>query len=269
MTTEAGRQLLAEVAVVRSIGPADVERLRKRASPAAVSAAIRLFQARTKASLKFERGQQMWVDPTAIEQATSELVARHKAQPIRLSAGRRSLRGHRRRCAGAGRAVRTSWPSIATRACAVDSRYNASVYERRDRLLPVRARAENLRCRPAPGCISTRTGGCPVKSVHAIARGLRTRARVSGTRRWNESPRGAIKLGPASDFARHFAGARFEVELISLRGECKEATVWFGELVSCGRRADPAAGKCHMDGSRRADRAMGRGGSAGRFVIRS
>ena len=29
----------------------------------------------------------------------------------------------------------------------------------------------------------------------------------------------------------------FEIELISLRGECKEATVWFGELASCRRRA--------------------------------
>ena len=48
---------------------------------------------------------------------------------------------------------------------------------------------------------------------------------------------GAIKVGPASDFGKHFAGPEFEVELISLRGECKEATVWFGELVSCRRRA--------------------------------
>ncbi len=48
---------------------------------------------------------------------------------------------------------------------------------------------------------------------------------------------GAIKLGPASDFGKHFASPDYEVELVSLRGECKEATVWFGELVSCGRRA--------------------------------
>jgi hypothetical protein len=32
-------------------------------------------------------------------------------------------------------------------------------------------------------------------------------------------------------------GSGCEIELISLRGECKEATVWFGELAECRRRA--------------------------------
>ncbi len=34
-----------------------------------------------------------------------------------------------------------------------------------------------------------------------------------------------------------FADSQYEIELVSLRGECKEATVWFGEPVSCLRRA--------------------------------
>jgi hypothetical protein len=50
-------------------------------------------------------------------------------------------------------------------------------------------------------------------------------------------PAGAIKLGPASDFAAHFSGSRYEIELISVDGECKEATIWFGAAVSCRRRA--------------------------------
>ena len=48
---------------------------------------------------------------------------------------------------------------------------------------------------------------------------------------------GAIKLSPAADFSKHFASSNVEIELISLHGECKEATVWFGELISCRRRA--------------------------------
>ena len=40
---------------------------------------------------------------------------------------------------------------------------------------------------------------------------------------------GAIKVGPASNFGGKFPEA--EIELISLNGECKEATVWFGELA--------------------------------------
>jgi len=62
-------------------------------------------------------------------------------------------------------------------------------------------------------------------------------------------PGGAIKLSPASDFAAHFGGPQFEVELISLDGECKEATVWFGDAASGRRRAT-----CLPDGATWTDR---------------
>jgi hypothetical protein len=39
---------------------------------------------------------------------------------------------------------------------------------------------------------------------------------------------GAIKVSPASNFGGKFAGC--EIELISVQGECKEATIWFGAL---------------------------------------
>ena len=40
---------------------------------------------------------------------------------------------------------------------------------------------------------------------------------------------GAIKLSPASNFGGKFSNV--EIELVSLHGECKEATIWFGELA--------------------------------------
>ena len=43
---------------------------------------------------------------------------------------------------------------------------------------------------------------------------------------------GAIKCSPASNFGGKFPQA--EIELVSLDGECKEATVWFGELAEPG-----------------------------------
>lgn len=46
-----------------------------------------------------------------------------------------------------------------------------------------------------------------------------------------------MKLGPGSDFEVHFPHERYEIELISLDGECREATIWFGALASCRRRA--------------------------------
>ena len=235
MTTEAGNELLAEVATVKSIRPGDLARFRKGASPAAVSAAIRLSQARVKAAVKFEHGRRMWVEPTAVEQATSEPVARHKARrfvcPLVVDL-----------CAGIG------GDALALAACsdvlAIDRdqgmcrrlRYNASVYDCADRLLPVRSRAETFAI-PAGAWLhldpDRRANG------HERARSLDDYA--PGPDFWKSAARqvaaGAIKVGPASDFAKHFAGPEFEVELISLRGECKEATVWFGELVSCRRRA--------------------------------
>jgi hypothetical protein len=51
------------------------------------------------------------------------------------------------------------------------------------------------------------------------------------------APGGAIKLSPASDFEAHFGGPAFEIELISVSGECKEATVWVGAAVTTRRRA--------------------------------
>ena len=41
---------------------------------------------------------------------------------------------------------------------------------------------------------------------------------------------GAIKISPAANFMQKFPGC--EIELISLHGECREATVWFGQLAS-------------------------------------
>src|SRR5258708_15047497 len=44
---------------------------------------------------------------------------------------------------------------------------------------------------------------------------------------------GAIKLSPATNFGGKFADV--EIELGSLHGECKEATIWFGQ-----RRGEPS-----------------------------
>jgi hypothetical protein len=43
---------------------------------------------------------------------------------------------------------------------------------------------------------------------------------------------GAIKCSPASNFGGKFSQS--EIELVSLDGECKEATIWFGELAQPG-----------------------------------
>jgi hypothetical protein len=235
LTTEPGQQLLAEVASVHTIGPSDLVRLRKGATPARVSAAIRLVQARTKAALKFERGLQMWVEPTAVEQATAEPVARHKslrfACPLVVDL-----------CSGVGGDALAL--AAQSDVLAVDSdegmcrrlAFNASIYEVAGRILPVRGRAETFAI-PESAWLHLD----PDRRVRSQKRARSLDHYAPGPEFWMSAMSwaraGAIKLGPASDFAKHFAGREYEVELISLRGECKEATVWFGELVSCSRRA--------------------------------
>jgi hypothetical protein len=235
LMTEPGNRLLAEVAAVPSIRPSDLARFRKQASPVQVSAAIRLIQARNKAALKFEHGHQLWVEPTAVEQATAEPVARHKAErflcPLVVDL-----------CAGIGGDAL----ALAARCdvLAVDSdqgmcrrlSFNASVYKVRDRVLSVRARAETFAI-PAGAWLHLD----PDRRTSGAKRARSLDEYAPAPEFWKSAicrvAAGAIKLGPASDFAKHFSDPEFEVELISLRGECKEATVWFGELASCRRRA--------------------------------
>ena len=193
--------------------------------------------ARRKAAGKFERGERMWVEPVGVEQATAEPVARHKAMRFRACPIVVDL------CAGiGGDAIALAESS---RVVAVDLdpgmcrrlRWNAEVYEVADNVLAVQARAESF---PIPA--GARVHLDPIAAPSAIAARGRSRITRPGPAAWadliDRVPGGAIKLSPAADFARLFPpGSGCEIELISLRGECKEATVWFGELAGCRRRA--------------------------------
>ncbi len=236
LTTEEGRRLLAEVEGMRSIRPADLVRLRKAAAPGIVAAAVRLSMARRKAAEKFGRGDRMWVEATGVEQSTAEPVARHKAArfgPCPLVVDL---------CAGIGGDAIAM--AATSRVLAVDLDlgmcrrilWNATAYDVGDRILAVRARAERFAI--------PRGAWVHLDPDRRAGRDRRARAiedYAPGPSSWESIvrsvPGGAIKLSPAADFARHFPGPGYEIELISLRGECKEATVWFGEPASCLRRA--------------------------------
>src|SRR5262249_26902157 len=72
----------------------------------------------------------------------------------------------------------------------------------------------------------------PDRRASARGRAVRVEDYVPGLeflqRLTHTSRGGAIKLSPASNFGGKFHDV--EVELVSLFGECKEATIWFGEL---------------------------------------
>lgn len=249
LTTASGRDLLAEVSWVKRPAPSDVARWR-RAHPADhVAAAVRLVESRRRAAAKFDRAGTMWFEPVGLEQATAEPVARHKAARFAgavafdLCCG---IGGDTLALAGAARGV-----------VAVDldegmahrARWNAEVYGVGHRVAPILGRAEDVTI--PPGALvhidpdRRTTGSGRARSVGEYVPGLAFLRTLAARCRG-----GAIKLGPASDFASAFGDLPVEIELTSLGGECKEATVWFGDLATPGvrrRASKPADGATWTD----------------------
>jgi THUMP domain-like len=114
--------------------------------------------------------------------------------------------------------------------------WNAAIYGLAERILPCRGLAESF---PIPAVAwvhidSDRRATKPnrARSLADYAPGLAFLRSLA-----ERAPAGAIKLSPGSDFATALPSPDLEIELISLDGECKEATVWFGAATTCRRRA--------------------------------
>ncbi len=188
--------------------------------------ALQLVEARTRAAGKFSRADRMWLDRLGCEQSTSEPVARHKAR--RFSGEVDDL------CCGIG-GDSIALAECCTRVSAVDHRasaclmtaWNADVYEVGERVV---TRTEDV----SQFSSSSRLVHIdPDRRAGRSDRSRRIEDYVPGLEflhsLMESRPGGAIKVGPASNFGGKFPGC--EVELVSWKGECKEATVWFGELA--------------------------------------
>ena len=112
--------------------------------------------------------------------------------------------------------------------------WNAGVYEVAGQVLAVRARAESFpipdRARVHVDPDRRASGPKRARVLDEYRPDLGALLALTSTARG-----GALKLGPSSDFQAHFSSG-FEVEIVSLGGECKEATVWFGDLAGPGVR---------------------------------
>lgn len=236
LTTEAGRCLLEDIGPVERPGPSDLTRWRKAAPPEWVAAALSIAETRRRAHAKFRKAETMWLDPVGLEQATAEPVARHKAARFGSSSAVVDL------CSGIGGdalALAADRPVIAVdRDPAMARRllWNASIYGVSDRLLAVRGDAARFGL-PQGAWVHID----PDRRASGDGRARSLAGYEPGPRRLLEltraAPGGAIKLGPASDFSDHFDAPGLEIEVTSLAGECKEATVWFGAAATCRRRA--------------------------------
>ncbi|GAB4151456.1 MAG: class I SAM-dependent methyltransferase [Planctomycetaceae bacterium] len=205
-------------------------RLRRKYDAEIVRTALTLAQIREKAKAKFSKAEEMWFDGTGYEQATAELVAQHKAR--RFSGTVWDL------CCGIGSdsialADRCQVYAVDHQAAnCLRTQWNAETYSVRQNLQPICADVTELNFQ---GSMLVHID--PDRRATGHGRAVRVEHYVPGVEFLQKLTQttwgGAIKLGPASNFAGHFSDV--EYELISLHGECKEATVWFGSLADPGQ----------------------------------
>jgi hypothetical protein len=198
--------------------------LRRHYPDRLVRAAYALCELRRKGAAKFSRAAQMWFDRQGLEQATAEPVARHKA--LRFSGRVFDL------CCGIGGdtlaiAERCDVTAVdANPIACLRTQWNAEVYSVTSRVTVLCEDVARVDTGDALVHIDpdrrARTAGRAVR-VEDYVPPLETLRQIADTQRG-----GAIKLSPASNFGGKFHDV--EIELVSLNGECKEATIWFGEL---------------------------------------
>jgi hypothetical protein len=202
------------------------QQLRKEYPADLVQAALQHWELRPLALRKFTLGAGLWCDRVGLEQATAEPVARHKAQ--RFTTAVDDL------CCGIGSdtiALARQVPVTAVDRNPLQlwrTRRNAELYG-----VEANVHTELADVLQRPIDRQRLIHIDPDQRPDGQRRAWRLED-VAPPLPWlqelvSSSRGGAIKLSPASNFGGKFPSA--EIELISLNGECKEATVWFGELA--------------------------------------
>jgi hypothetical protein len=238
-----GTEALAAARDLLAVDPlAAVTAMRRQFSRDESFLALHQAWLRERARAKFSRAEEMFFDREALEQATGEQIARWRA---------RRYAGHgwvADLCCGLGGDALAL--AEKTRVIAVDHHasrlallhWNARVYEVEERVFPLRgtvpsaaprleaAFADPSRRVYGPGGKVRRTRSLTAMSP-PFAEVLALTERI---------PQMGIKLSPALDDAEleaALAGRPHELEFISDGGECREAVLWLGGLVTAARRA--------------------------------
>ena len=192
-----------------------------------VRAALSVHDARQRAADLLPHADQLWLTRVGLEQSTAWDVATHKAKRFSQSDSVSDL------CCGVG--VDAATIAEFAQVTAIDTA--ASMCLRAEWNAAVWNRSENIttQCADVTGIDWSgkvvhvdpdRTSGRdrPTKRLELYQPSLEWMQKLTRT-----AAGGGIKISPASNFLQKFPGC--EIELISLRGECREATVWFGSLA--------------------------------------
>lgn len=202
--------------------------LRSEFPPDVVRAALTLCELRKKGKDKFSRAERMWFDRKGLEQATPEVVAVYKSQRFKNSPS-----AVLDLCSGIGSdslaIANTGQDVVAVDLSIAASKrltLNADVYGVKERIQTLNQDVRNVDVKEHWIHIDPdrRASGKRVIRLEDYEPPLEFMQSLT-----EASPAGAIKLSPASNFGGKFFDC--EIELISLNGECKEATVWFGDAA--------------------------------------
>ncbi len=235
-----GQNLLAELAGQRVDETTILglsSRLRQGHTPGLVAAALETSLLRQRAQ-KFTRADRMYFTRQALEQASAEVISRHRA--VRLSRYELALDLG---CGIGGDALALA---AHTRVVAVDlnpvrllmTAANGDAYGVSAHLQPLRADMLALPLRP----------GLPFWADPARRAGERRLFRLQEyfpplpplLALAARAPGAGIKLSPGVDYdelAALLGTTPYEVEIISVQGEAREAALWLGELRTTARRA--------------------------------
>jgi hypothetical protein len=261
-------ELFREIAAERGTEFQIQARLRERYPADLVRMALEIADLRRRAAGKFSAASRMWFARQGLEQATPELVARHKAARFAAASGSDPVWDL---CCGIGgdalamAAVRDVIAVDADPAQTLRTELNAaacgvagvtvcpsprpspplgSVDGMGAPLAGERGAQARLGGGQAPHRLETRVADVTTLALDGALVHIDPDRRAGGQRvlrleqyapplEWLQqlairARGGAIKVSPAGNFGGKFPEA--EVELISLNGECKEATIWLGEL---------------------------------------
>jgi SAM-dependent methyltransferase len=242
LRSPAGQALLTRVAALPDLREETLLRhltaLRREVPADLAAAVLETVLLRRRSAAKFERAAAMYFTREALEQASAEVVARHRARRFAGFATVADLG-----CGIGGDTIALA--GVAPRVIAVDrdpvrlamARANAAVYGVADRVRFVRADLSASGAFGAPAAFFD-----PARRTEAGHRVFRVEAYappLSIVRGWlAATPAIGVKLSPGINLDEIAAlGLAGEVEFISVRGELREAALWLGPLATVPRRA--------------------------------
>jgi hypothetical protein len=213
----------------------DLAALRGTFGAPLAAAAVETVLLRMRAATKFSRADAMYFTRDALEQATSEVVARHRAQRYAGTDHIWDL------CCGiGGDLLQLAAETSSVSALDYDplrlrmAECNAEVYGLRERIHF--EEQDIVAWKPPPHATIFFDPGRR-HSGRRIHRPDFYQPPLSIVERWLPHADGiGVKTAPGIDYEA-LPAKPDEVEVISLRGEVKEAVLWFGRLAHSGRRA--------------------------------